>query len=180
MSLQPWQAPVPIIGAGGKASPEWLRWLQQLLANAASTDTNAASIATLQSLVATLQAAVNALEGEIGAPLVLETNYARNGSQTLLDLVAGANIVLSDNGAGDITISSTGGRGTALTLETNGTANGSQTLLNLVAGANITLIDDGAGNITIAITSPYPPTPILDSATTVPICDASGNWIYAG
>lgn len=182
MSVQPWQAPVPVVGPGGKASPEWLRWLQQLLAAGASIDTNSAEITQLKSLIGTADAAIAALQAIVTAlkQLTLETNYGLNGSQTLLNLVAGANILLSDNGAGDITISSTGGRGTSLTLEINGALNGSQTLLNLVAGLGITLTDDGAGDITIAVSSLYPPTPILDSATGNPIADASGNWIYAG
>jgi hypothetical protein len=40
------------------------------------------------------------------APLVLKTNGVLNGSQTLQNLVAGASIVLTDDGTGDITIAS--------------------------------------------------------------------------
>jgi hypothetical protein len=117
--VQPWQAPVPVVGPGGKASPEWLRWLQQLLAAGKAIDANGADITQLRSLLATVQTAVTAIEAEIATlePLTLETNYARNGSQTQLNLVAGTNITLSDNGAGDVTISAAPGGSSGSTVE---------------------------------------------------------------
>jgi hypothetical protein len=49
-----------------------------------------------------------------GAPvgsILLQTNEVNNGSQSLLDLHAGSNITLTDNGSGRITIASSGGGG---------------------------------------------------------------------
>lgn len=109
MSIQPWQARVPLIGPGGRASTEWIRWLQQLLSAGGTIDSNAASITTLESLVATLQAAVKALESAPSNALALETNYAPNANQSKLDLVAGSNISIWDTGSGDVIISATGG-----------------------------------------------------------------------
>lgn len=56
----------------------------------------------------------------VGTGLTLETNGTLNGSQTLLNLVAGTNITLSDNGSGSITISASGYQ-----TPTSGTVNGS-------------------------------------------------------
>jgi len=80
--------------------------------------------------------------------LTLQTNEVNNGSQQLLDLHAGSNITLTDNGSGQVTIASTGGASVA--LQTNEVPNGSQTLLDLSAGTGITLTDNGLGKITIA------------------------------
>lgn len=80
-----------------------------------------------------------------GGPL-LQTNGAINPDQNLLNLAAGDNITLTDDGSGTITIAAESG----IELETNGTANGSQLLLNFQAGENITLTDNGTGTITIA------------------------------
>jgi hypothetical protein len=41
--------------------------------------------------------------------VTLQTNEVNNGSQSLLDLHAGSNITLTDNGSGRVTIASTGG-----------------------------------------------------------------------
>src|SRR5216684_342374 len=87
-------------------------------------------------------------------PIVLQTNEINNGSQSELDLHAGANITLVDNGVGRVTIAATVPGG--VTLETNGTPNGSQTLLNLKQGASITITDDGVGGVTIASTATTP------------------------
>jgi hypothetical protein len=82
-----------------------------------------------------------------GSGPVLETNGTPNSSQALLNLVAGAGVTLTDEGAGSIEIAASV---TPLSLETNGTPNSSQALLNLVAGAGVTLTDEGAGSIEIA------------------------------
>jgi hypothetical protein len=78
----------------------------------------------------------------------LETNGTPNGDQTKLNLVAGTNVTLTDNGTGSVTIDSSGG-GSSILLQTNGVNNGSQSTLNLKAGTNITLSDDGVGGVTI-------------------------------
>lgn len=44
--------------------------------------------------------------------ITLETNGIANGSQSLLNLVAGTNVTLSDNGTGSVTINSSAGTGT--------------------------------------------------------------------
>jgi hypothetical protein len=44
-----------------------------------------------------------------GTTLQLQTNEVNNGSQSLLDLHAGSNITLTDNGSGRVTVASTGG-----------------------------------------------------------------------
>jgi hypothetical protein len=46
-----------------------------------------------------------------GSSITLQTNGTNNGSQSLLNLAAGANITLVDNGTGTVTIASTGGGG---------------------------------------------------------------------
>lgn len=46
-----------------------------------------------------------------GSGVTLETNGVANGSQTLLNLVAGTNITLTDNGSGSITITASGSGG---------------------------------------------------------------------
>lgn len=79
----------------------------------------------------------------------LQTDSVNNGNQSKLNLVAGTNVTITDDGNGDITFAATGS-GTSLTLETDGVANGSQILLNLVAGANVTVTDNGTGSVTIA------------------------------
>ena len=80
--------------------------------------------------------------------ITLQTNEVNNGSQQLLDLHAGSNITLTDNGSGQVTIAASGSA--ALVLQTNEVPNGSQTLLDLHAGTGITLVDNGSGKVTIA------------------------------
>lgn len=79
------------------------------------------------------------------ADLLLQTNGVDNGSQTKLNLVAGTNVTLTEDGTGDVTIATSPG----ITLQTNGADNGSQTKLDLKAGTNITLSDDGSGGLTV-------------------------------
>ncbi|PWT75537.1 MAG: hypothetical protein C5B59_08645 [Bacteroidetes bacterium] len=93
-------------------------------------------------------------------PLILETNEVQNGSQFLLDLHAGQNITLTDNGSGRVTVATTA---PALALQTNETPNGSQSLLDLHAGSNVTLTDNGSGRVTIASVA-TPGTPLPSSA----------------
>lgn len=84
--------------------------------------------------------------------VTFQTNGTNNGSQSLLNLIAGSNMTITDNGTGGITFASSGGGGSLL-LQTNTVNNGSQSLLNLVAGGGMTLTDDGSGDVTIATTA---------------------------
>lgn len=60
----------------------------------------------------------------LGGGLTLKTNGTTNGSQTLLNLAAGSNVTLTDNGSGQVTIASTaGGSGTVTSVAVSG-ANG--------------------------------------------------------
>jgi hypothetical protein len=45
----------------------------------------------------------------VPAPVELQTNGTNNGSQSKLNLVAGSNITLTDDGSGDVTIAASGG-----------------------------------------------------------------------
>lgn len=133
--VQPWQAPAPMVGPGGKASPEWLRWLQQLLAAGASIDANSADITALKGEIGTANAELTALQALVAtlqaAGLVLEVNGALAGSQKLLNLIAGPNIGLSDNGAGDITITASAGAGSYVEETPGGTLDGANTNFSL-------------------------------------------------
>lgn len=84
-------------------------------------------------------------------PVTFETNGTKNGNQVLLNLAAGTNMSVTDNGSGTVTLAVTGITG--ITLKTNGVANSSQTLLNLVAGTGITL-GESAGAVTITNSAP--------------------------
>lgn len=53
--------------------------------------------------------------GASGSGVSLKTNGVANGSQTVLNLKDGSNITITDDGAGGITISSTGG-GSGITI----------------------------------------------------------------
>ena len=49
--------------------------------------------------------------GGLTTPLTLQTNSTPNGSQSLLNLIQGSNVTITDNGTGGVTIASTGGGG---------------------------------------------------------------------
>jgi len=73
-----------------------------------------------------------------GSSILLQTNGTNNGSQSLLNLIAGTNITLTDNGSGGITIDSTS------TVDTNiytidGTLTGDRTL---TGGGNFLQLTD--------------------------------------
>lgn len=87
----------------------------------------------------------------------LETNGVVNADQTLLNLKNGANVAITDDGLGGVTIAATVPGG--ITLKTNGTSNGSQTILNLAQGTNVTLVDNGSGTVTFNSSGKYIPTP---------------------
>jgi len=77
--------------------------------------------------------------------VLLQTNGSDNADQTLLNLVSGNGITLTNVG-GDVTIDGP-------TFQTNGSDNGSQTLLNLIAGTGITLTEIN-GEVTIDADAP--------------------------
>jgi hypothetical protein len=80
----------------------------------------------------------------IGA-VTLETNGTPNGSQGLLNLVAGTNVTLTDNGSGSITIASTGGI-SGLTINTT----------TITGGTTGQLLYDNAGTVGELTTATYP------------------------
>ena len=59
--------------------------------------------------------APNSPKNSAAPAILLETNGTKNGSQTKLNLVAGSGVAVSDDGAGDVTISASGG-GAALSI----------------------------------------------------------------
>lgn len=97
--------------------------------------------------------------------ITFETNGNANGSQVLLNLIAGTNISLANSG-GNVTIADTI---TLPVFQTNSTNNASQTGLNLIAGANTTLTNSG-NSVTIASAGGYNP----PQGTTNPAY--VGNW----
>jgi hypothetical protein len=92
------------------------------------------------------QSVGNVGTGGGGTTITLEVNGASTSNPSLLNLVAGPGISLTDEGGGAIQISSSG---SGITLKTNGVTNTDQALLNLVAGTNVTLSSDAFGDVTI-------------------------------
>lgn len=54
--------------------------------------------------------------------LALKTNGTANGKQSLLNLVAGSNVTLTDSGTGNITVAAAAGSAPVITTNSNGTA----------------------------------------------------------
>lgn len=185
-NIQPVPYRTPVLASNGLITPEWLQWLD-LLRRAILADE-----ATLATLTATGTTTVTTTSGQT---ITLETNGAPNSTQTLLNLVAGSNVTLTENGGDVIIAASGGGSGITITLETNGTANSTQTLLNLVAGTNVTLSESG-GSVTInasgsgSVTSvglsmpaefSVSGSPVTGSGTiTVTKANESANRVFAG
>jgi hypothetical protein len=80
--------------------------------------------------------------------ITLQTNEVKNGSQTLLDLHAGTNVTLTDNGAGQVTIASTGGGGGS-TLSINTQVGSSYTLQIGDAGVCVEMNNASANTLTV-------------------------------
>ena len=115
--------------------------------------------------------------GSGGAPvgsITLQTNEVNNGSQQLLDLHAGSNITLTDNGSGRVTIAGAGG---SITLQVEGVNNAVQSLLNLEStDGSVTITDEGNGSVNFQAsgggpeaTSPFftPPTSLSSQGDVV-------------
>jgi len=116
-------------------------------------------------------------QGGSSGSLVLETNGTPNGSQTLLNLIEGTGIILTDGGTGGVTIASD------LTFQVNGSPTPTQTLLNLVAGTGITITDSGAGDVTFSASSSSPfavnNTTSIFSSNAFPITSTATNSFFA-
>lgn len=87
--------------------------------------------------------------------ILLSTNGSPNFSQTALNLVQGANVVLFSDNLGNTTISASGS-GSGVTLETNSVANPDQALLNLVSGPNVNVSYTGAGTVSFSAPNSTP------------------------
>jgi hypothetical protein len=128
---------------------------------------------TSQDVTAALQAA--------SAPLppysaILQTNGVPNGSQSLLNLIAGSNITITDNGVGGVTISSSGGGGGGGGGLPDPGANG--VLLRTALNTTATIPNVAAGSAYVSTgTGTLPITqikPIYDSRDFM-TCDGSTN-----
>lgn len=87
-----------------------------------------------------------------GSAITLETNGVVNGSQTVLNLIAGTNVTLTDNGLGGVTIDSSGGGGESLaqTLAIGNVTGGNDIVVStgdiIVGQTSLTLSDSGLNN----------------------------------
>ena len=80
-----------------------------------------------------------------GGTLSLEVNSTPNGDQTLLNLVAGTNITLTDDGIGSVTIDASGGGGGDVYLANDQTFTGENTF-NIASGTKEPIIITKGGN----------------------------------
>lgn len=166
------------------------------------TSLSQAQIDTLDSLVAlgttppgsaiTKDAGGNFVNTVItGSGIDLEVNGTPNGDQTLLNLVQGTGITITDNGTGSVTIAATGGTGTVTSVSVvsaNGFAGSvatatttpaitlSTTVTGILSG-NGTAISaastTGSGAVVLA-TSPTLVTPALGTPSAIVLTNATG------
>lgn len=116
----------------------------------------------------------NPLKVESTSGLTLETNSTPNGDQTLLNLVAGTNITLTDNGTGTVTIDATGGSGSPGGSDTQLQYNNAGAFGGISgATSNGTEVTLNAPSLTTSLTANYA------TASTIAIFDSSKNLITA-
>lgn len=88
-----------------------------------------------------------------GSSLTIQTNGTPNGSQTLLNLVEGTNINLTDNGSGSVTIDASGGGGSSIgVLLATVFETINRFVQNITSGGTVSLDNQGA---------------LLDTSTTI-------------
>jgi hypothetical protein len=88
--------------------------------------------------------------------ITLQTNGTNNGSQQLLDLQQGANITLTDNGSGQITISSAGSSGPRNRSWHGWTTDGSDAVISPVDGFGCTPSGSSSSGLGVAPTAALP------------------------
>lgn len=88
--------------------------------------------------------------GGAGSSVTLKTNDTNNGSQSILNLKQGANVTITDDGVGGVTINSTGGSGGGHTIQDEGVSLTQRSKLNFI-GAAVTATDN-AGNDSTDVT----------------------------
>ena len=101
-------------------------------------------------LAALVTLVTNAITAGAGSAPTFKTNGVNNGLQSLLNLKNGANITITDDGVGGVTVAAA--TISAPTFKINGVNNAVQTILNLKNGTGITVTDDGVGGASIAAT----------------------------
>ena len=132
--------------------------------------------------------------GAGGGGIILKTNGVLNGSQSLLDLVEGTNITITDNGSGVVTISASGGGGggsvssVGLTMPTAFAVAGSPvtssgTLAVTGAGTSLEYID-GAGDLQTFPTIPTLTSELTNDSGFIVIGDVppqvNADWVAVG
>lgn len=141
---------------------------------------------------------VSKLEQAGGGSITLKTNGVNNGSQTILNLKAGTNMTITDNGSGQVTFDASGGAGSGIvrsvsTISTPTTAGSSAatdyvyfvsgtttiTLPTAVGNTNrYTVKNVGSNTVTIATTSAQ----TIDGSSTasLPVANTSLDLVSDG
>jgi hypothetical protein len=114
--------------------------------------------------------------------LKLQVNGKNSGSQTLLNLVQGTNVTITDNGSGDVTIAATGGGGggsgtvtsVGLTMPAEFTVAGSPVTTTGTLG--VTKATQAANKVWAGPTSGGAAAPTFRSLVSADLPSASGNF----
>lgn len=104
----------------------------------------------------------------------LQTNGAPNGSQSLLNLVAGSNVTLTDNGSGSITIAASGGGGGPVTSVAQTVPSWLQVAGSPITTAGTLAISSATGLATHKVVG------TCGTATTVSLCALVAGDLPAG